>query len=201
MGKKKKRKDKSKSTNGGQLDGPLVKQTFRYGPKAATSSPKKEATNEGDASKSSSMLKTAGLPSSTEINPRSLAHTITSRSGLNYKPPTNPLVNNEDSNDSQDKHKNDGAEDRNEVKEPKEALLKDQLDSFLFEPIKDCQPSKEINLCEDEFEIAIDKEKLGNSLDSSTTPRLFSDLEDLEPDDFKNPTLYAASTAYKEKKF
>ncbi|GKA72233.1 hypothetical protein Tco_0778449, partial [Tanacetum coccineum] len=58
-----KRKGKSKSTNDGQLDGPLVKQTFRYEPKAATSAPKKGATNEGNASKSSSMLKTAGTSS------------------------------------------------------------------------------------------------------------------------------------------
>ncbi|GKD01461.1 hypothetical protein Tco_1171735 [Tanacetum coccineum] len=63
-----------------------------------------------------------------------------------------------------------------------ETLPNDQLDSFLFEPIKDCQPSKDINFCEDEIEIAIDKEKLGNSLDSSTTPMLFSDLEDLKPE-------------------
>ncbi|GKE66071.1 aspartic peptidase, partial [Tanacetum coccineum] len=343
---------------------------------------------------------TGSLPSSTEINPRGLAHAITMRSGLNYKPPANPLVNNEDSNDAQDKHKNDGADDRNEVKEPEvqrkvvesyippipflgrlkkekekeqfrkffknlqhlsinipfvealeqmpkyakfmkdlltnkvkfeetskvtlnercsvilineiplkekdlgsftipcaigrigtnkaladvgasislmsysmfvrleldeskptrmcielankstqyprgiaenviikidkfvchvdfvaldmeddfrvliilgrsflatahamidETLPKDQLDSFLFEPIKDCQPSKDINLWEDESEIAMDEEKLRNSLDSSTTPGLFSDLDDLEPDDFKNPTLFAASTTDEEK--
>ncbi|GJS21333.1 reverse transcriptase domain-containing protein [Tanacetum coccineum] len=45
-------------------------------------------------------------------------------------------------------------------------------------------------------EIAIDEEKLRNSLGSSTTSGLFSDLD---PDDFKNPTLFAASTADKEK--
>ncbi|GJU18358.1 hypothetical protein Tco_1146324 [Tanacetum coccineum] len=60
MGKKKKRKGKSKSTNGGQFAGPLVKQNVRHEPKATTSAPKKEATNVGNASKSSSMLKTAG---------------------------------------------------------------------------------------------------------------------------------------------
>ncbi|GJR41973.1 hypothetical protein Tco_1310076 [Tanacetum coccineum] len=58
-----------------------------------------------------------------------------------------------------------------------EALPKDQLDSFLFEPIKDCQPRKDINLWEDDSEIAIDEEKLQNSLDSLTTPGLFSYLE------------------------
>ncbi|GJW91601.1 hypothetical protein Tco_0169154 [Tanacetum coccineum] len=44
-GKKKKRKDKSKSINGGQLAGPSVKQPFRYESKASTSAPKKGATN------------------------------------------------------------------------------------------------------------------------------------------------------------
>ncbi|GKB14373.1 zinc knuckle CX2CX4HX4C containing protein, partial [Tanacetum coccineum] len=55
---KKKKKDKSKSTNGGQFGGHMVKQTVRYEPKAITSIPKKETTNVGNASKSSSMLKT-----------------------------------------------------------------------------------------------------------------------------------------------
>ncbi|GJY59675.1 hypothetical protein Tco_0459567 [Tanacetum coccineum] len=57
MGKKKK-KGKSKFTNGGQFSGHSVKQTVRYEPKATTSAPKKGATNVGNASKSSSMLKT-----------------------------------------------------------------------------------------------------------------------------------------------
>ncbi|GJW80737.1 hypothetical protein Tco_0144712, partial [Tanacetum coccineum] len=47
-GKKKKRKDKSKSINGGQLAGPSVKQPFRYESKASTSAPKKGATNVGN---------------------------------------------------------------------------------------------------------------------------------------------------------
>ncbi|GKE80842.1 hypothetical protein Tco_1550842 [Tanacetum coccineum] len=34
------------------------------------------------------------LPSSTETNLRGLAHAITTRSGLNYKPPKNPLEDN-----------------------------------------------------------------------------------------------------------
>nr|GEV26421.1 hypothetical protein [Tanacetum cinerariifolium] len=58
MGTKKKRKGKSKSTNGGQFAGPSVKQNVRYEPKAASSAPKKEATNVGNASKSTSTLKT-----------------------------------------------------------------------------------------------------------------------------------------------
>ncbi|GJX45088.1 hypothetical protein Tco_0261764, partial [Tanacetum coccineum] len=42
---------------------PSVKQPFRYESKASTSAPKKGATNVGNASKSSSMLKTAGTSS------------------------------------------------------------------------------------------------------------------------------------------
>ncbi|GJZ30837.1 hypothetical protein Tco_0575884, partial [Tanacetum coccineum] len=63
VGKKKKRKGKSKSTNGGQLAGSLVKQPFRYEPKTTTSASKKGATNVGNVSKSSSMLKSAGTSS------------------------------------------------------------------------------------------------------------------------------------------
>nr|GEV52449.1 zinc knuckle CX2CX4HX4C [Tanacetum cinerariifolium] len=58
VGKKKKRKGKSKSTNGGQFTGPSNKQTIRYESKATTSAPKKRATNMSNPSKSSSMLKT-----------------------------------------------------------------------------------------------------------------------------------------------
>ncbi|GJS31620.1 zinc knuckle CX2CX4HX4C containing protein [Tanacetum coccineum] len=50
VGKKKKRKGKSKSTNGAQFVGPSVKQNVRYEPKAATSVPKKGATNVGNPS-------------------------------------------------------------------------------------------------------------------------------------------------------
>ncbi|GJW80727.1 zinc knuckle CX2CX4HX4C containing protein [Tanacetum coccineum] len=59
VGKKKKRKGKSKSTNGGQFTGPSIKQTVRYEPKATTIAPNKGATNVSNPSKSSSMLKTA----------------------------------------------------------------------------------------------------------------------------------------------
>ncbi|GJR45850.1 hypothetical protein Tco_1313953 [Tanacetum coccineum] len=54
----KKRKGKSKSNNGGS-----VKQTIRYELKVTTSAPKKGTTNEGNASISSSMLKTTGASS------------------------------------------------------------------------------------------------------------------------------------------
>ncbi|GKB78182.1 zinc knuckle CX2CX4HX4C containing protein [Tanacetum coccineum] len=63
VGKKKKRKGKSKSTNGGQFAGPSVKPNVRYEPKAITSAPKLGATNVGNASKSSTMSKTIGTSS------------------------------------------------------------------------------------------------------------------------------------------
>ncbi|GJV82838.1 zinc knuckle CX2CX4HX4C containing protein [Tanacetum coccineum] len=52
---KKKKKGKSKSINGGQIGGHSVKLNVRYEPKATTSAPKKGATNLGNASKLSSM--------------------------------------------------------------------------------------------------------------------------------------------------
>ncbi|GKC36731.1 zinc knuckle CX2CX4HX4C containing protein [Tanacetum coccineum] len=63
MGKKKKRKGKSMSTNGCQFAGPLVKQNVRYEPKATTSAPKKGVTNVGNTSQSASMLKMIGYSS------------------------------------------------------------------------------------------------------------------------------------------
>ncbi|GJX97437.1 zinc knuckle CX2CX4HX4C containing protein [Tanacetum coccineum] len=59
----KKRKGKSKSTNVGQFAGPSIKPNVRYEPKAITSSPKKGATNEGNASRSPTMSKTTGYSS------------------------------------------------------------------------------------------------------------------------------------------
>nr|GFA95863.1 zinc knuckle CX2CX4HX4C [Tanacetum cinerariifolium] len=56
VGKKKKRKGKSKSTNGGQFVVPSVKPNVSYEPKA-TSAPKKGAIYVGNASKLSTMLK------------------------------------------------------------------------------------------------------------------------------------------------
>nr|GEV42358.1 zinc knuckle CX2CX4HX4C [Tanacetum cinerariifolium] len=67
VGKKKKRKGKSKSTYGGQFVGPLVKQNVRYEPKATASAPKKGVTNVGNTSQSTSMLKTTSN-SSTKDN-------------------------------------------------------------------------------------------------------------------------------------
>ncbi|GKC65772.1 hypothetical protein Tco_1098370 [Tanacetum coccineum] len=63
VGKKKKRKNKSKSTNVGQFAAPSVKQSVRYEPKVTTSAPTKGTTNVGNASTSSSMLKTTGTSS------------------------------------------------------------------------------------------------------------------------------------------
>ncbi|GJU58671.1 zinc knuckle CX2CX4HX4C containing protein [Tanacetum coccineum] len=63
VGKKKKRKCKSKSTNGGQFVGHSVKQNVRYEPKMTTSAPKKGVTNVGNTSQSTSMLKTTGYSS------------------------------------------------------------------------------------------------------------------------------------------
>ncbi|GKA11973.1 hypothetical protein Tco_0691519 [Tanacetum coccineum] len=60
VGKKKKRKGKSKSNNGGQFAGPSVKQSVRYEPKATTNTPKKGATNKGNESIPSSLLKNWG---------------------------------------------------------------------------------------------------------------------------------------------
>ncbi|GKC70160.1 hypothetical protein Tco_1116043 [Tanacetum coccineum] len=59
VGKKKKRKGKSKPTNGGQFVGPSVKQTIRYEPKATPNTPKKGTDNVSNPSTSSSMLKAA----------------------------------------------------------------------------------------------------------------------------------------------
>nr|GEU64516.1 zinc knuckle CX2CX4HX4C [Tanacetum cinerariifolium] len=56
----KKRKGKSKSTNGAQFAGPSVKQNVRYEPKAATSVPKKGVSNVGNSSNLSSKLRNTG---------------------------------------------------------------------------------------------------------------------------------------------
>ncbi|GKC46672.1 zinc knuckle CX2CX4HX4C containing protein [Tanacetum coccineum] len=53
VGKKKKKKGKSKSN----VVGPSIKQNVRYEPKASTSAPKKTTTNVGNVSNSSSLLK------------------------------------------------------------------------------------------------------------------------------------------------
>ncbi|GJT10499.1 hypothetical protein Tco_0857541 [Tanacetum coccineum] len=53
-------KGKSKSNNGGQFAGPSVKQTVRYEPKVTTNTQKKGATNKGNESILSSLLKNWG---------------------------------------------------------------------------------------------------------------------------------------------
>ncbi|GKA02748.1 hypothetical protein Tco_0675529 [Tanacetum coccineum] len=63
VGKKKNRKGKSKSTNGGQFAGPSVKPNVRYEPKATTSALNKAVTNVGNATQLSSLLKTTGTSS------------------------------------------------------------------------------------------------------------------------------------------
>nr|GEX40671.1 hypothetical protein [Tanacetum cinerariifolium] len=60
---KKKKKGKAKSTNASQFVGPSVKQNFKYEPKAATSQPKKGATNVVNVSKSSPKLKSTNTSS------------------------------------------------------------------------------------------------------------------------------------------
>ncbi|GJT54053.1 zinc knuckle CX2CX4HX4C containing protein, partial [Tanacetum coccineum] len=60
VGKKKKKKGKSKVTNGGQFVSPSVKQNVRYEPKATTSAQIKGTTNVGDAQKKGA---TAGFSS------------------------------------------------------------------------------------------------------------------------------------------
>nr|GEV02923.1 hypothetical protein [Tanacetum cinerariifolium] len=55
--KKKKKKGKSKSTNGSQFGGYPAKQNIRDEPKATTNAPKNGTTNMGNASKSSTVLK------------------------------------------------------------------------------------------------------------------------------------------------
>ncbi|GJY11050.1 hypothetical protein Tco_0379235 [Tanacetum coccineum] len=84
-----------------------------------TSSIKKLEVQLGKIAEIVQNRETGSLPSSTEINLRGLTQAITTRSRLNYKPPTNPIENNKYSNDEQNEHKNVGVDNRDEVKEPK----------------------------------------------------------------------------------
>ncbi|GKE17821.1 putative nucleotidyltransferase, ribonuclease H [Tanacetum coccineum] len=52
---------------------------------------------------------------------------------------------------------------------------------------------------EEDFRVTADEEKIRDDLDLLTTPRLFSDFDDFEPDNFKNLTLFAACTSDMEK--
>ncbi|GKE80058.1 putative nucleotidyltransferase, ribonuclease H, partial [Tanacetum coccineum] len=93
-----------------------IKKIFDKVFKAQASSIKKLEVQLGKIAETIQNREIGSLPSSTEINPRGLAHAITT-SGLNYKPPSNPLVNNNDSNDAQ---KDNRVDSRNEVKEQEE---------------------------------------------------------------------------------
>ncbi|GJT82690.1 zinc knuckle CX2CX4HX4C containing protein [Tanacetum coccineum] len=76
VSKKKKRKGKSKSTNGGQFASPSVKQNVRYKPKVTTITPKKGATSMGNPSTSLSMLKTTGTSSKKDNIPTSNSYFV-----------------------------------------------------------------------------------------------------------------------------
>ncbi|GKE12297.1 hypothetical protein Tco_1415848 [Tanacetum coccineum] len=68
-------------------------------------------------------IKSSGtLPSASETNPRGLAHIITTRSGLNYKPPLNPLDDTETSNDVHKMSSNKNKKEEVEVKKSVEEL-------------------------------------------------------------------------------
>ncbi|GJW84889.1 zinc knuckle CX2CX4HX4C containing protein [Tanacetum coccineum] len=78
VSKKKKRKGKSKSTNGSQFAGSSVKQNVRYGTKGRklTSTLKKVITNGDNPSTSSSMLKTSGTYSKKDNIPTSNSYSV-----------------------------------------------------------------------------------------------------------------------------
>ncbi|GKC20851.1 hypothetical protein Tco_1023001 [Tanacetum coccineum] len=70
-----------------------IKKTYDQTFKTQASSIKKIEIHLGRIAKIIQDRETGSLPSTTEINPRGLANAITTRSGLNYKPPKNPLEN------------------------------------------------------------------------------------------------------------
>ncbi|GKD56926.1 hypothetical protein Tco_1290313 [Tanacetum coccineum] len=70
-----------------------IKKTCDQTFKTQASSIKKIEIHLGKIAKIIQDKETGSLPSSTETNPRGLANAITTRSGLNYKPPKNPLEN------------------------------------------------------------------------------------------------------------
>ncbi|GJT85757.1 leucine-rich repeat receptor-like protein kinase PXL2 [Tanacetum coccineum] len=77
-----------------------IKNNFDQVFKAQASSIKKLEVQLGKIAETVQNREIGSLPSFTEINLKGLAHFITTRSGLNYKPPPNPLVNSKDSNDT-----------------------------------------------------------------------------------------------------
>ncbi|GKD46124.1 hypothetical protein Tco_1270769 [Tanacetum coccineum] len=87
----------------------MIRKSYDHDFKAQASSIKKLEVQLGRIAEIVQNRETGSLHSFTETNPKALAHAITTRSGLNYKPPTNPFVNNKDSNDAQ---KNAGEDDR-----------------------------------------------------------------------------------------
>nr|GEU66984.1 hypothetical protein [Tanacetum cinerariifolium] len=92
---------------------------FRPCFKAQASSIKKLEVQLGKIAEIVQNKETGSLPSLTETNLRGLAHAITTRSGLNYKPPANPLEDNKYSNDQQNEHNNVEVDNKEEVKELK----------------------------------------------------------------------------------
>ncbi|GJS46486.1 hypothetical protein Tco_0596607 [Tanacetum coccineum] len=96
-----------------------IKKIFDHVFKAQASFIKKLEVQLGKIAKIVQNRETDSLPSSTETNLRGLSHTITARSRLNYKPPSNPLKDNKYSNDQQNEHKNIEVDIREEVKELK----------------------------------------------------------------------------------
>ncbi|GJV36009.1 hypothetical protein Tco_1408486 [Tanacetum coccineum] len=70
-----------------------IKKTCNQTFKTQASSIEKKEVHLGNIVKIIQDRETGSLPSSTETNPRGLANAITTRSGLNYKPPKNPIEN------------------------------------------------------------------------------------------------------------
>ncbi|GJY28128.1 hypothetical protein Tco_0403895 [Tanacetum coccineum] len=68
-----------------------IKKTYDQTLKTQASSIKKIEYHLGKIAKIIQEREAGSLPSSTKTNPRGLAHAITTKSGLNYKPPKNPL--------------------------------------------------------------------------------------------------------------
>ncbi|GKE71789.1 hypothetical protein Tco_1529861 [Tanacetum coccineum] len=77
-----------------------IKKSYDQTFKVQASSIKKIEYHLGKIAKIIQDKEAGSLPSSTETNLRGLAHAITTKSGLNYKPPKNPL---EDNTNSQEK--------------------------------------------------------------------------------------------------
>ncbi|GJZ70660.1 hypothetical protein Tco_0634511 [Tanacetum coccineum] len=70
-----------------------IKKTYDKTFKTQVSSIKKIEHHLGKIAKIIQEREAGSLPSSTKTNPRGLVHAITTRSGLKYKPPKNPLEN------------------------------------------------------------------------------------------------------------